>query len=439
MSDREGEHSFEPISGRKWFLGYFLSNLAGGITSPLIPMYVLIYLHSNVFYVGLTSALVSAAGVPFLIFWGNISDRLGLRKFFILLGFLGGGVSLLGIAFANSVLIYIAVLAVFQIVIMASVPVSTMIIIENTSRESWPNMMSTFSMVSSAGTVLGLSIGTLAILTMPENPYYLVYLYIISALIYISAGIAVSVLIPEPERNIPRGSLFNIYSVRIIERIRYIPSNIIHIIGEKGTEDRSLTVEMWAFLISCAILMFAFQMFFVPFPAYMIESRKVSDTIIYLMYLGNSAMGAITYRFSGRAVNSYGPNRILLMSIVIRTVIFSIVASVAIGLDFYSYTVLVLVILYSVLGGVWSLISISQLSVISNGIRPSVRGRAIGYYNSLTGSGQIAAAVVAGYLSLVVGYGITFTLSAILVVLAAIITLRSVSVILNRKKKTASS
>jgi len=168
MSDREGEHSFEPISGRKWFLGYFLSNLAGGITSPLIPMYVLIYLHSNVFYVGLTSALVSAAGVPFLIFWGNISDRLGLRKVFILLGFLGGGVSLLGIAFANSVLIYIAVLAVFQIVIMASVPVSTMIIIENTSRESWPNMMSTFSMVSSAGTVLGLSIGTLAADTSAE-------------------------------------------------------------------------------------------------------------------------------------------------------------------------------------------------------------------------------------------------------------------------------
>lgn len=439
MSDHEGGGQAEPISGRKWFLGYFLSNLAGGITSPLIPLYILIYLHSNVFYVGLTSALVSAAGVPFLIFWGNVSDKIGLRKFFILLGFFGGGVSLLGIAFANTVWIYIAVLAIFQIVVMASVPVSTMIIIENTARESWPNVMSTFNMVASTGTVVGLSLGTVAILAMPENPYYLVYLYMVSAFIYISAGISVSFLIPEPERKIQRGILSNIYSVRIIERIRYLPSNIVHIIGEKGTEDRSLSGEMWTFLAACAILMFAFQMFFVPFPAYMIDSEKVSDTIIYLMYLGNSTMGAITYRFSGRIVNSYGPNRVLFMSTAIRTVIFSLVAAMAMGIAFNSYTVLILVLLYSILGGVWSFISISQLSVISNGIRPSVRGRAIGYYNSLTGSGQIAAAVTAGYLSLVVGYGITFMLSAILVVIAAITTMRSVSVILQKRKNSATA
>ncbi len=55
----------------RWFIGYVFSNLAAGLTTPLIPLFIVFYLKSNVEYVGLVSALASLASVPALIFWGK--------------------------------------------------------------------------------------------------------------------------------------------------------------------------------------------------------------------------------------------------------------------------------------------------------------------------------------------------------------------------------
>ena len=61
------ETSQESFSHNTWYLGYLTSNISGGLTTPLIPLFITVYLGMNVFYVGITSAIASAASVPALI------------------------------------------------------------------------------------------------------------------------------------------------------------------------------------------------------------------------------------------------------------------------------------------------------------------------------------------------------------------------------------
>ncbi len=433
----ETAQTVESVHGNRWFIGYFFSNLASGLISPLIPLYVLLYLKLSVLYVGIASAIVSTASVPVLILWGNLSDRYGRRKVFIVLGFVGGGASLFGVMFASNIWLFVGILSLFQIIVMASVPVATMIIIENSARESWPNVISRFNMVASVGNVVGLAAGAISIVWVSLDAKMLVFLYIAAGAVYILAGLMVHLLIPEPVKKIQRKRLASIYSVRIVEKLRFFPSNMIHIISPRQHSDRSISGATWGFLASCAFLMFAFQVFFVPFPAYMIDIQKSSDLIIYLMYLGNAVLGAFSYRFSGRVVNSLGPGKVLLGSLLTRGIIFGIAAILALAYVLGSATVFSLIIMYSVLGGIWSLISISQLTILSNNVKTSVKGRAIGYYNSLTGVGQIMAALAAGYLSEILGYGVTFSLSVMFLAISGVFLMKAISSMSGKKRGAA--
>ena len=95
MSDMEerpvtgAEQKAPAIRGYAWFASYLFSNVSSGLTSPLLPLFVVIYLHASVIDVGTISSIASAASVPALIFWGNLSDSIGKRKIFLLIGFFG--------------------------------------------------------------------------------------------------------------------------------------------------------------------------------------------------------------------------------------------------------------------------------------------------------------------------------------------------------------
>ena len=76
------------------------------------------------------------------------------------------------------------------------------------------------------------------------------------------------------------------------------------------------------------------------------------------------------------------------------------------------------------MGLFWSFISISWSTSISKLALPENRGKAIGYYNSFLGIGQIISGVTAGLLALYLGYSITFALAAITVLSGAALLIR---------------
>ena len=400
---------------RGWFLSYLFSNIAGGINTPLIPLFVVIYLRSNVSLVGITSALASAASVPALIYWGNLSDRFGRRKIFVFAGFFGSFLTLIFIPFVTGIGEYILVLMAFQIVAMASVPVSTMIILENTQESRWPSIMSSFSMITSIGTVLGLIFGSILVLgdtafttsSLPD-------IYAISAVVYLIAAISSLYLLPEPRRRLRRSRISDLYTIRVIERIRYLPSFVLHIFTE-SKNGHKLSADLKKYLFSTTLLMFGFQIFFVPFPVFLIDRLGAGNLQIFVMYLLNSVFSTIAFRPAGNLINRFGITRTISTSILSRIVIFTAAAFIPFFITGSFVLLIIMLSFYGILGGLWSFISISEVTSISKMCEKAVRGRTIGAYNSLNGVGQILGAGLSGFVALYLGYETDFIIAAIVV------------------------
>ncbi|WP_393971523.1 MFS transporter [Oxyplasma meridianum] len=401
-----------------WFLSYLLSNISGGLTSPLIPLFVVIYLHSNVEFVGIASSISSSASVPALIFWGNLSDSLGKRKIFIVIGFIGSFFALLLVIFAHMLWTYIGMLVIFQIVAMAATPVSTLLILENSEEKEWPTVMARFNTVSYIGLVIGLLAGTVIITVFASFTMIILPLfYVISAFVYLSAGITALIILPESIRKLRRSRLNNIYSFRMVERLRYFPSNVIHIFKFKNMKrGKPLLPRTRNYIFLTCILMLGFQLFFVPFPVYLIDKLKASEMEIFIMYLLNNIFSTIAFKFAGASVRVMGLRATISFSLLSRITIISIASVLTFLVLPIGPLLYISIFLYGFMGFFWSFISIAWVTSISKLALPENRGKAIGLYNSFLGIGQIAGSAISGFVALEIGYGFDFITAAIVIV-----------------------
>ncbi|WP_048074034.1 MFS transporter [Ferroplasma acidarmanus] len=395
-------------------MGYVFSNLAAGLTTPLIPLFIVFYLKSNVEFVGLVSAISSLASVPALIVWGNLSDKIKRRKIFIIIGFVGSFLSLLLVLVVHTVSTYMSMLILFQIVAMASVPVSTLLILENSDKSSWSNVMGKFNSYSAIGTVLGLGIGVLILTFFSGMGRKLIpYLYIVAAWFYLVAGIISILVLKEPKTEISRGKIGYLFALHAIERVRYFPTHLVHIPGKENKI--KIPDHLKLYLITTLILMMGFQLFFIPYPVFVIDRMNASENDIYIMYLLNSLFSAATFIPAGRYINYIGSNRMLSISTSIRVVLFLVMGVVSFFVfDTVGY-LLLFIVMYGVFGAIWSFIGISEITSISNMATTLIRGKVIGYYNSLNGVGQIIGAGLSGFIAYDIGYSFDFILSAIIV------------------------
>ncbi len=363
---------------------------------------------------GLVSAISSLASVPALIMWGNLSDKIKRRKIFIVIGFVGSFLSLLLVLVVHTISTYMSMLILFQIVAMASVPVSTLLILENSDKSSWSSVMGKFNSYSAIGTVLGLGIGVLILTFFSSMGRELIpYLYVVAAWFYLIAGIISILVLKEPKTEISRGKIGYLFALHAIERVRYFPTHLVHIPGKENKI--KIPDHLKLYLITTLILMMGFQLFFIPYPVFVIDRMNASENDIYIMYLLNSLFSAATFIPAGKYINYIGSNRMLSISTSIRVVLFLVMGIVSFFVfDTVGY-LLLFIVMYGVFGAIWSFIGISEITSISNMATTLIRGKVIGYYNSLNGVGQIIGAGLSGFIAYDIGYSFDFILSAIIV------------------------
>jgi MFS family permease len=362
--------------------------------------------------------------VPALILWGNLSDKIKRRKIFITIGFIGSFLSLLLVFTVHTMPSYISMLILFQIVAMASVPVSTLLILENSDKSSWSKVMGKFNSYSAIGTVLGLGIGVIILTFFSSMGRELIpYLYVVAAWFYLVAGIISILVLKEPKTEINRGKIGYLFALHVIERVRYFPTHLVHIPGKENKI--KIPDHLKLYLVTTLILMMGFQLFFIPYPVFVINRMGASENDIYIMYLLNSLFSAATFIPAGKYINYIGSNRMLSIFTSIRVVLFIVMGIVSFFVfDTVGY-LLLFIIMYGVFGAIWSFIGISEVTSISNMATTLIRGKVIGYYNSLNGVGQIIGAGLSGFIAYDISYSFDFILSAIIVLSGLMIILYS--------------
>lgn len=419
------EQSEYPVSysrrWRLWYLAYIFSNMSAGLLTPMIPLFISLYFRQNVVFVGIASSLSSLSSVVALILWGNISDNVKKRKIFILIGFMGSFLSLFFIMFTTNILDYIGILVVYQFFAMASVPVSTLLVIENEIESQWSKTVAVFSAISTVGTVVGLSLGLVIVVRNPSSIEILKDIYLISAFIYLVAFILAYFLLKESSTKIRRSRIPNIFSVRSFERTRYAPSYVVHIVrlfGKKRGVKTSRSLMLY--IILCGLLMVGFQTFFTPYPVFLIDKYNATEDIVYIMYLLNSAFSVVSFNLSGNYIKKRSLQKAIYIPLAVRMVVFA-ATSIIPFLGLYSFGYMILIILiYGAMGFVWSYISITQITSVTTMADTETRGRAIGYYNSILGVGQIIGAFISGYIVIYLGFGGDFMIAAFIVAIGYI-------------------
>ena len=85
---------------------------------------------------------------------------------------------------------------------------------------------------------------------------------------------------------------------------------------------------------------------------------------------------------------------------------------------------IVAILIYGLIGSLWSFIAIAETASVSVMSLKNTRGKAIGYYNSLNGAGQICGGLLSGAVSLYLGYSMDFLIAAIMVTVGALMIVR---------------
>lgn len=141
-----------------WRLGFFFHEMAFGLLSVFLPLYV-ITIGGSLFDIGIMSASALFLAIPFSFFWGYMCDKTRRYKRYILLSFATLTVILYLFAFTTSIGLLIMLYAVMWIFHVAHESPKNVLIAELYPREEWEKAFASYEVFAKTGWLSGLVLG----------------------------------------------------------------------------------------------------------------------------------------------------------------------------------------------------------------------------------------------------------------------------------------
>jgi MFS family permease len=412
----------------RWYSSFFPFNVAGGSTSPMIPLFVTEALKGTVAQVGLVSAISSIASVPANIIWGNLSDTTKKRKIFVLIGFFGLALALFLMGISMDMGTYYFANFVLGAVAAAAAPVGTVLILESFAKEEWAKRLGDFSKVTGVGWVAGLILGTVWLQLADEAGAMVMAmrgLFILaSALCVVSIVLAIR-WVPEPTKKLERKDFDDVSTARVIhfERGRYAPMKVLHIIslGAKNLSPVNFPLNLKAYYVVTLLAFSGFLTFYVGFPIFLSQQLGLSVSEVFVVYVASSLTSAFTYTLAGRWTSEVGGKKVQMMAFSGRIVLFPSVAIVGM-FDLTLLPLLIIIcILHALIGFCWANLSVAGNTLVSNMAFKEHRTESLGAYNSIQGIGAILGSLIGGFVASSFGYLSTFLVASGFVVAALLL------------------
>ena len=419
-----------PSTSDLWFLAYLPLAICDGIATPLIPLLALQHFGASAFVVTIIIAASAMSQVPFTILWGNLSDRVAHRKFFLVGSFAATGVSIILIASATDLTSYFWLNVVEGLASAASAPIGTMLLLETRQKRWWPGDIGFFGLISGLGTTIGLALGFVWLFVIGYNQpavEAMTALLIAAGALAILAAVIAWAWIEEPASRIARGAVADLFNLHrgVVERLRHVRSRVLNIVDIARGPPGRLPLREYLFLAALAIVSLGFDMFYGPFPVFLWQNAQLSDASIFIVYLGSAAASTALFFHSGKSVEYYSPKSVFLSSLGGRVVLMLLFlwgpAYVLLGLGTPALTGWE-TLLNALMGVTWAFISTASTLFLVRLVGRANRGRALGLYNAFAGAGSLLGTVVGGWLFATYGVDFTYTLAAGVVVFGMFLT-----------------
>jgi MFS family permease len=421
-----------PSTSDLWFLSYLPLAISDGIATPLIPLLALAQFGISAFDVTIIIAASAMSQVPFTILWGNLSDRVAHRKFFLVGSFLATGASIIFIAISRDLFTYFWFNVIEGLASAASAPIGTMLLLETRHKRWWPQDIGLFGLISGIGTTVGLAVGFVWLFVIGFDQTGTAIVRVMQALLVLSGGLAVlSALIAwawieEPANRLERRALADLINLHrgVLERVRHFRSRVLNVIDLTRTKAGPLPGREILFLAALGVMTVGFDIFYGPFPVFLLQTAKLSDASVFITYLGASAASTALFFHSGKIVDSHSPKFVFLESLGGRVLLMLAFLWAPAYFLFGRGTPALVgweTLLNALMGVTWAFISTASTLFLVRLVGRSSRGRALGLYNAIAGAGGLIGTLLGGWMFVTFGVNVAYSVAAVTVVFGAVL------------------
>lgn len=394
----------------RWPYAFLPEKMGEGLIGPMIPLYAASFAAATAGRIGLMEASFQALAVLGAFAWGRTSDQVAKRKAFILLGFLGAGVSLVGMAFSESFWALFAWRAAFGFMATAHGAIGGALVADESTPATIGDRIGILRMVGGYGYVAGLVVGSLLVFVRPTFE-----LFALAGVLSLVSAIVAWAWIDEPVAHLDRDEVLRVFrNVQTpfqmsVQRRMFNPTVLLHRPKLVGVQRRAQ-----AYLVAIGLSFVGTASGFVLFPLYLAQIG-LSSSEIFALFILNASLSAILYRPMGRLADRIGYRPVQLGAIGTRSAMFLVLLVPVIpGLPAAG--------IFLALAGIsWAVLNVTGPAALFRSMAIREKGELIGMYTVAAGLGSLFGALLGGVLAQVFGYTVLFAVAAALVAIAVAI------------------
>jgi len=169
-----------------WRLGFFFHDMAFGLLTVFIPLYVITFQDTSILggpmlALGVMTAIAIFCSIPASYLWGYLCDKTRHYKRFILLSFASIALILflMTLPFAQNLLVFIGLYVAMQFLHVAHESPKNVLVTEHYSRNNWERSFGFYEGLTEIGFIIGLAAGmvmfgtTIAFSLLANYSFYL--------------------------------------------------------------------------------------------------------------------------------------------------------------------------------------------------------------------------------------------------------------------------
>ena len=399
-----------------WRLGFFFHEIAFGLLSVFIPLYIVAFKDTSILggplvALGVMTSIAIFCSIPASFLWGYLCDATRHFKVFILLSFLSSAILLflMALPFAQSIVVFVILYVVMQVLHVSHEAPKNVLIAEHYSRPDWERSYGFYEALTEIGFIIGLAIGLIfsiglfaftAVLSSAVLATYTLYLCSILSLV---AFILSIFLIADPlmifERRLVSMERTLDYTSRGLEQSGRLMDGL--------RLNGSLKKESFlGFAFAIVVFSLASSLFFTPLPIYLKSIFNGQSSMVYVAYILNSIGATAGYFLIRNKARSMDLRKQMPRFVLLRSLIIFLLVGV-IQLAFYPTIMTGIFLVF--LGFAYAMYYIMMIS-LSMELIPQGK---TGFFDGLVGLGAAVGSFLGPFLASQLSYVPTFLIAAV--------------------------
>jgi MFS family permease len=390
-----------------WRLGFFFHEIAFGLLSVFIPLYVVSpAIGGSLVDLGIMTSVALFLAIPASFFWGYICDKTRRFKLYILLSLISATVLLYLFTFATNILTFTILYAVMSIFHVAHEAPKNVLVAEHYSREEWGKSYALYEGFTEIGWLIGLLLGLFASATAVSSFYILL---LCSSLNFVAFVLSIF-LVADPILIFER----RLVSIEKKLNFTYQGLDTFSKLMDGGSYREKLkTDSFFGFGMGLVLFSLASSLFFTSLPVFFVQELAFPTSMVFMVYMLSSGGAVIGYFLAGRTAASKAKSYMRRMVLIRSALVFLLFIIV----HFVLYVALVASVILVLLGFAYAFFYILTLS-LSMELIPAGRS---GLFDGLVGLGAASGAFFGPFLAETLGFIPQFLITSFVFFLAFLV------------------